>query len=67
VLYALLLWESHDALRTGKQTPLSQATIFLSGDYTTAAFWWEPLEMCRKLSLSKSCCPNDALSNGLPF
>ena len=33
----------------------------------TAAFWWEPLEMCRKLTLSKRCCPNDALRKRLPF
>ena len=36
----------------GSPTPLSRATSFLSGDYTEQAFWWEPLEMCRKLTLT---------------
>eukprot|EP00966_Prymnesium_polylepis_P269864 6234160-Prymnesium_polylepis.1 len=49
LLYAVLLWASRDALRTGTATSLSRATAFLSGDYEAATFWWEPLEMCRKL------------------
>ena len=52
VLYALLLWVSRDALLTGVSTPLSRATAFLSGDYSPTAFWWEPLEMVRKLTLT---------------
>jgi hypothetical protein len=52
VMYAGLLWKSHTALSTGIPTPLSLATAFLSGDYTVGAFWWEPLEMCRKLTLT---------------
>ena len=52
VLYAALLWASRDALRTGVPTSLSRATAFLSGDYDAANFWWEPLEMCRKLTLT---------------
>jgi hypothetical protein len=48
----LLLWASRDAVRTGVPTPLSRATAFLSGDSETEAFWWEPLEMCRKLTLT---------------
>jgi len=52
VLYASLLWASRDALRTGVPTSLSRATAFLSGDYDAANFWWEPLEMCRKLTLT---------------
>ena len=52
LLYALLLWASRDALLTGTKTPLSRATSFLSGDYRSSVFWWEPLEMCRKLTLS---------------
>jgi hypothetical protein len=31
-------------------TPLNRATAFLWA--THSAFWWEPLEMCRKLALS---------------
>jgi hypothetical protein len=55
LLYALLLWRSADAIRTGRHTHLSRATSFLSSDYSSFAFWWEPLEMCRKLLLSQSC------------
>jgi hypothetical protein len=53
-LYAWLLWASRDALLTGVSTPLASATAFLSGDYKSTAYWWEPVEMCRKLTLSKS-------------
>eukprot|EP00966_Prymnesium_polylepis_P148230 3424137-Prymnesium_polylepis.1 len=52
VMYALLLWGSRAALSKGNVTPLSRATSFLSGDYENRAFWWEPLEMCRKLILT---------------
>jgi len=52
LLYAVLLWASRDALRTGTPTSLSRATTFLSADYEAATFWWEPLEMCRKLTLT---------------
>ena len=51
-LYALLLATSRKALRTGEETQLSRATAFLSADYEASAFWWEPLEMCRKLTLT---------------
>eukprot|EP00966_Prymnesium_polylepis_P327660 7383515-Prymnesium_polylepis.4 len=52
LLYVVLLWASRDAIRTGMPTPLSEATAFLWGDFSTHAFWWEPLEMCRKLVLT---------------
>jgi len=52
VFYAVLLWASRDALLTDTPTPLSRATAFLSGDYDAAAFWWEPIEMLRKLTLT---------------
>ena len=52
LLYAVLLWLSRGAIRNRIPTPLSRATAFLSGDYAVAAFWWEPLEMCRKLALT---------------
>ena len=55
VLYALLLWASRDALITGNATPLSRAVAFLSDDYDAmgyGTFWWEPLEMFRKLFLT---------------
>jgi hypothetical protein len=51
VLYALLLWASRSAILSSKPTELSEATVFLWGDYVPSAFLWEPLEMCRKLVL----------------
>eukprot|EP00966_Prymnesium_polylepis_P167601 3874359-Prymnesium_polylepis.3 len=33
VLYAMLLWASREALRTGIPTSLSRATAFLSEDF----------------------------------
>eukprot|EP00966_Prymnesium_polylepis_P180208 4172821-Prymnesium_polylepis.1 len=52
VLYMVLLLASRRALVKGVPTPLTRATAFLSGDYTENAFYWEPLEMCRKLTLT---------------
>jgi len=52
VLYALLLWSARDALRAGVHTPLSEAIGFMVDDYTVDAYWWEPLEMSRKLVLT---------------
>ena len=52
LLYAVLLWASRDAILSGSSSRLSRATSFLWADYTDSAFWWEPLEMCRKLALS---------------
>jgi hypothetical protein len=52
LLYAVLLWMSRDALTNGRPTPLSRATAFLSDDYKLKAFWWEPVEMCKKLTLT---------------
>ena len=51
LLYAALLWSSREAVTSGVPSPLSRATTFLVGDYKPYAFWWEPLEMCRKLVL----------------
>ena len=61
-MYGLLLWASRNALRTGKSTHLSRATAFLSDDYIGSAFWWETIEMCRKLTLSTT-----AASRTVPF
>ena len=52
VMYALLLWLSRKELLSGVRTPLSRATAFLSEDYRMRSFWWEPLEMCRKITLT---------------
>eukprot|EP00966_Prymnesium_polylepis_P042908 997089-Prymnesium_polylepis.1 len=51
LLYAALLWASRGALVKRIPSPLSQATAFLSGGLGHA-FWWEPVEMCRKLVLT---------------
>ena len=52
MLYGLLLWASRGAFVTGEATPLSRAITFLSDDYGVATYWWEPLEMGRKLALT---------------
>jgi hypothetical protein len=52
VLYSVLILGTRDALRKGHSTKLSRATNFLVGDYAKHAFWWEPIEMCRKLTLT---------------
>ena len=52
VLYSLLLFAIRRAFRTGRATQLSRATTFLSGDYRRRLYWWEPVEMCRKLTLT---------------
>jgi len=52
IMYSLLLAASRNAIIRDTPTPLSEATAFLSGDYIVDAYWWEPLEMCRKLVLT---------------
>jgi hypothetical protein len=51
-VYLMLLWASHDAIRDGTPSSLSRATAFLWEDYAPRWFWWEPIEMCRKLALT---------------
>ena len=43
---------SRGAHLTHTHTLLSRSTSFLSGDYEAKRFWWEPVEMCRKLALT---------------
>ena len=52
VMYARLLLASRKALLSGVPSAMSRATAFLSGDYKAAVFFWEPVEMCRKLALT---------------
>lgn len=52
ILYVLLLWASRKSIQSGERTTLSHATEFLYDDYRTSLYWWEPLEMCRKLVLT---------------
>ena len=54
-LYVLLLCMSRRQARRGVSTPLSRAVAFLSGDYKDSGFLWEPLDMCRKLTLTGVC------------
>jgi hypothetical protein len=51
LMYGALLFGSRKAINEGVPTSLSRATEFLWSDYTVEAWWWEPLEMCRKLIL----------------
>ena len=51
-LYCTVLWMSRKAILTHVPTQLSRACDFLWADYNDSAFWWEPLEMCRKLALT---------------
>jgi len=52
LLYAALLYANRATLLKGMRTTLSDATHFLSGDSKPTTFWWEPVEMCRKLLLT---------------
>eukprot|EP00966_Prymnesium_polylepis_P069104 1605583-Prymnesium_polylepis.1 len=52
ILYMVLLVASRNALRSGVPTPLSRAVAFMASDYDPSAFFWEPIEMCRKLTLT---------------
>ena len=52
ILYMVLLVASRRAIRSGVPTPLSRAVAFMTNDYERSAFFWEPIEMCRKLTLT---------------
>ena len=52
LLYSVLLYLCRDAFLRGKPSRLVEHISFLSGDYKDSAFWWEPFEMCRKLTLT---------------
>ena len=52
LLYALVLWANRKALANGALTPETIASEFLTGDYKHSSFWWEPLEMLRKITLT---------------
>jgi hypothetical protein len=51
-MYAMLLWFSRKALSSRVPTPLCRATAFLWADYKLSCYWWEPIEMLRKLTLT---------------
>jgi|EP00966_Prymnesium_polylepis_P188655 hypothetical protein len=52
VLYFVLLWTTRRALISGIPTKVSRATAFLSEDYESTVWWWEPIDMARKLTLT---------------
>ena len=51
LLYVALLAKARPALLANKPTPLSTALGFLVRDYTADYYWWEMLEMWKKLLL----------------
>lgn len=52
LMYSVLLFANRRAASEGERTRLSIATAFLYADYSRGAYWWEPVEMCRKLALT---------------
>jgi hypothetical protein len=61
LLYAVLLWQSREALVKGEKTPLSRAIAFLAEGYGAHEFWWE---LVRCLPFSESM-PSRASSSRL--
>jgi hypothetical protein len=61
-MYAVLLWWARRESQEGRAKALVRATAFLSDDYTPNSFWWEPVELCFKLTLSTAAAlePHDA-------
>ena len=49
--FFLLLWFSRDAIKTNRPTKLSLATKFLWRDYEPQFYWWEIVEMTRRVVL----------------
>ena len=52
LLYVGLLVACRDAICTGKPSKLATATRFLWREYKPDYFWWEPLDVMRRLALS---------------
>ena len=51
LLNASILYCARDAIRTNRETPLSNAAHFLYAEYATRFFWWELMEMGRRFLL----------------
>jgi len=51
VLYGALLFAARHAIQTNRPTVLSRAIAFLYREYETSLFWWELVEMLRRLVL----------------
>ena len=52
ILYTSLLVAGHKSLRTNNSTPLTRATAFLHREYTTKLYWWDVVELARRLVLT---------------
>ena len=53
ILYALLLFRSRHSLSgAAPPTPLSHALLFLSRDYDARVFFWELVEVARKITIT---------------
>ena len=52
LLYIAVLIPCGDTIIQGKKTPLTAAASFLTHDYERWFFWWEPLELCRRVALT---------------
>ena len=51
ILNAVLLFCARKAIMSGRQTPLRRATEFLHKEFEPHLFWWEIVEMLRRLLL----------------
>jgi len=51
VLFAVLLFRARDAIRDDDPTPLSVGIEFLHREFQPAYYWWELVEMVRRLLL----------------
>lgn len=52
LLYGFLLFKSRKAILSHEANQMSAAIKFLWAEYQPAYFWWEPLELLRKLTLT---------------
>ena len=52
VLFTALLFACHKPLQAKTPTALTRATAFLHREYKTTFYWWEALELARKLVLT---------------
>lgn len=51
VAFGAMLYQARHAIRMGKPSPLSTAIDFLHREFESAFFWWELVEMLRRLVL----------------
>ena len=51
-MFLMLLLSTRKSIQAHRVTPLSRAAVFLYKEYEAPFYWWEPLEMVRKLVLT---------------